>query len=31
MQSVEVPVPFLIGVLKQESGLRHFCEPRRER
>jgi peptidoglycan hydrolase-like protein with peptidoglycan-binding domain len=27
MQSVEVPVPFLIGVLKQESGLRHFCEP----
>ena len=27
MQSEEVPVPFLIGVLKQESGLRHFCEP----
>jgi hypothetical protein len=27
MESVEVPVPFLIGVLKQESGLRHFCEP----
>jgi hypothetical protein len=27
MESVEVPVPFLIGVLKQESGLRHFSEP----
>jgi hypothetical protein len=27
MKSVEVPVPFLIGVLKQESGLRHFSEP----
>ncbi len=27
MQSVEVPVPFLIGVLKQESGMRHFSEP----
>ena len=27
MESVDVPVPFLIGVLKQESGLKHFCEP----
>ena len=26
MRSVEVPMPFLIGVLKQESGLRHFSE-----
>lgn len=22
-----VPVPFLVAVLKQESGLKHFCEP----
>ena len=27
MKSAEVPVPFLIGILQQESGLRHFCEP----
>jgi hypothetical protein len=27
MKSTDVPVPFLIGILKQESGLRHFSEP----
>jgi hypothetical protein len=27
MKSSEVPVPFLIGILKQESGLKHFSEP----
>ncbi len=27
MPSTRVPVPFLIGILKQESGLKHFCEP----
>jgi peptidoglycan hydrolase-like protein with peptidoglycan-binding domain len=27
MKSAEVPVPFLIGILKQESGLRHFSVP----
>jgi peptidoglycan hydrolase-like protein with peptidoglycan-binding domain len=26
MQSVAVPMPFLIAILKQESGLRHFSE-----
>ena len=28
MQSVAVPMPFLIAILKQESGLRHFSEDR---
>jgi peptidoglycan hydrolase-like protein with peptidoglycan-binding domain len=27
MQSTEVPVPFLIAILKQESGLKHYREP----
>ena len=27
MRSTEVPAPFLIAVLKQESGLKHYCEP----
>ena len=28
MSSDDVPVPFLIAILKQESGLKHFREPR---
>ena len=27
MPSDRVPVPFLIGILKQESGLKHYSEP----
>jgi hypothetical protein len=27
MQPAELPVPFLLGILKQESGLKHFWEP----
>jgi len=28
MQSNTVPVPFLMGILQQESGLKHYHEPR---
>ena len=28
MPSPAVPIPFLLGILMQESGLRHFSEPR---
>jgi len=28
MSSDEVPVPFLVAILKQESGMKHFREPR---
>jgi hypothetical protein len=28
LPSTAVPIPFLIGVLRQESGLKHFHEPR---
>lgn len=27
MSSADVPVPFLVAILKQESGLKHFREP----
>jgi len=27
MKSTDIPVPFLIAILKQESGLKHFSEP----
>ncbi len=27
MPSTEVPIPFLIGILQQESGLKHYNEP----
>lgn len=26
-QTTEVPLPFLLAILKQESGFKHFCEP----
>jgi hypothetical protein len=29
MSSTDVPIPFLIAMFRQESGLRHFNEPRR--
>lgn len=28
MQSTTVPVPYLMGILQQESGLKHYHEPR---
>jgi peptidoglycan hydrolase-like protein with peptidoglycan-binding domain len=27
MRSTVAPLPFLIGIFKQESGMKHFCEP----
>jgi peptidoglycan hydrolase-like protein with peptidoglycan-binding domain len=27
MRSGEAPVPFLVGIFRQESNLKHFCEP----
>jgi peptidoglycan hydrolase-like protein with peptidoglycan-binding domain len=27
LPSTTVPIPFLLGILNQESGLKHFCEP----
>jgi peptidoglycan hydrolase-like protein with peptidoglycan-binding domain len=27
MPSQDVPTPFLVAIMKQESSLRHFCEP----